>query len=189
MLPVIFYNFNKRVAFTVQALNNVFFIFFSSWIPPGVSMKIKFIRNSDDFVILANEPNGTYKIKLLELFVEFRKITADTQILRREMQALENGDPYIMPFLQGKQVIHTIPKGRHSYMLQDLFSGPLPKQVLISFVSHESFNGTLKTNPFIFENLKINSLVFKMNGENSPPREYKPNFTSTPLDCVRGNIH
>ncbi len=72
------------------------------------------------------------------------------------MRALENGDPYIMPFLQGKQIIHTIPKGRHSYMLQDLFSGPLPKQVLISFVSHESFNGTLKTNPFIFENLKIN---------------------------------
>ena len=51
-------------------------------------MKIKLIRNSDDFVILADEANGTYKIKLLELFVEFRKITADTQILRREMQAL-----------------------------------------------------------------------------------------------------
>ena len=82
-----------------------FFIFFSSWIPPGVSMKIKFIRNSDDFVILADTANGTYKIKLLELFVEFRKITADAQILRREMQALENGDPYIMPFLQGKQVV------------------------------------------------------------------------------------
>ena len=129
-------------------------------------MKIKFHRNKDDFVIMGDAAEGTYKIKLLELFVEFRKITVDTQILRREMDALDRGDPYIMPFLQGKQIIHTIPNGRLSYLLQDLYSGPLPKQILISFVAHDSFNGTLKKNPFIFENLNIRSLVFKINGEN-----------------------
>ena len=124
------------------------------------------IRNIDDFVIILDANDGTYKIKLLELFVEFRKITVDTQILRPEMDALDRGDPYIMPFLQGKQIIHTITSGRYSYLLQDLFRGPLPKQVLISFVAHDSFNGTLKKNPFVFENLNIRSLVFKINGEN-----------------------
>ena len=68
--------------------------------------------------------------------------------------------------LPSKQTIHTIPQGRLSYLLQDLCSGPLPKQVLVSFVAHDSFNGTLKKNPFIFENLDIRSLVFKINGEN-----------------------
>jgi hypothetical protein len=163
MLPVNFILSTKELLFTIQVLNPVFF---SSWIPPGVSMKIKFIRNNDDFVIMADANDKTYKIKLLELFVEFRKITVDTQILRREMDALDRGEPYILPFLQGKQIIHTIPSGRHSYLLQDLFGGPLPKQVLISFVAHDSFNGTLKKNPFVFENLNIRSLVFKINGEN-----------------------
>ena len=152
-------------------------------------MKIKFIRNNDDFVIMADAEDGTYKIKLLELFVEFRKITVDTPILRRELDALDRGEPYIMPFLQGKQIIHTIPQGRLSYLLQDLCTGPLPKQVLISFVSHDGYNGTLKKNPYVFENLNIRSLVFKINGENTPPMEYRPDFKATPLDCVRGNIH
>ena len=93
-----------------------------------------------------------------------------------------------MPFLQGKQIIHKIPKGRYSYLLQDLFTGPLPRQVIIGFVSHASYNGSQATNPYIFENLKIRSLVFKVNGVNSPPEEYEPNYEVTPLKCVRGNI-
>ena len=153
----------KELLFTICILNHVFF---SSWIPPGCNMKLKFIRNSDYFVILSNTADGAFKIKLLELFVEFRKITVDTPILRCELDALDRGEPYIMPFLQGKQTIHTIPQGRLSYLLQDLCSRPLPKQVLVSFVAHDSFNGTLKKNPFIFENLDIRSLVFKINGEN-----------------------
>ena len=42
-------------------------------------MKLKFIRNSDDFVLIADASDGTYKIKLLELFVEFRKIAVDAR--------------------------------------------------------------------------------------------------------------
>ena len=34
-------------------------------------MKLKFIRNSDDFVIIANEENGTYKIKLVGKFLTY----------------------------------------------------------------------------------------------------------------------
>ena len=151
-------------------------------------MKLKFIRNSDDFVLIADASDGTYKIKLLELFVEFRKIAVDAPIMRRELDALDRGEPYIMPFLQGKQMIHTIPEGRLSYMLHDLCGGPLPKQILVSFVAHDSFNIRLRNNPYIFENLKISSLVFKVNGENSPPMEYRPNFKATPLDCIRGKL-
>ena len=152
-------------------------------------MKLKFIRNNEDFVVMANVDDGIYKIKLLELYVEFRKITVDTPILLREMDLLNKGQPYIMPFLQGKQIIHTIPKGRYSYLLHDLFTGPLPRQILVSFVAHDGFNGTLKKNPFIFKNLNIRSLVFKINGENSPPTEYTPDFNATYVDCVRGNIN
>ena len=152
-------------------------------------MRLKFIRNNDNFVIIADENDDVYKIKLLQLYVEFRKIKVDTSVLSREMAALERGEPYVIPFIQGKQVIHTVPSGRLSFMLSELFTGPLPKQVIIAFVSHASFNGNCRKNPYVFENLNIKSLVFKINGENSPPTEYTPNFKATPLDCVRGNIH
>mgnify|MGYP001436601734 FL=1 len=54
-------------------------------------MRLKFIRNNDNFVIIADENDGIYKIKLMQLYVEFRKIKVDTSVLSREMAALERG--------------------------------------------------------------------------------------------------
>ena len=129
-------------------------------------MRLKFIRNDDNFVVIADAANWAYKIKLLELFVEFRKISVDIPIMKKEMDLLDKGQPHVMPFLQGKHFIHTIPEERLSYMLDDLCTGRLPKQILVSFVRHDAFNGSLKKNGFVFENLGISSLVFKVNGEN-----------------------
>ena len=147
-------------SFHVDFLNS------SRWIPPGVNLRLKFIRNDDDFVVIADAANGTYKIKLLELFVEFRKISVDTPIMKKEMDLLDKGQPYVLPFLQGKHFIHTVPEERLSYMLDNLCTGRLPKQILVSFVRHDAFNGSLKKNGFVFENMGIASLVFKVNGEN-----------------------
>ena len=151
-------------------------------------MRLKFVRNSDNFVIISDKEDGKYKIKILELYVEFRKIQVDTSILRREMDRFAKGEPYLIPFIQGKQVVQTIPSGRLFYLQSELFTGPLPRQIIIGFVSHAAYNGSLRTNPYVFENLKIRSLVFKVNGENSPPEEYTPNFNAKPVDCIRGII-
>ena len=150
-------------------------------------MRLKFVRNEDNFVILA--ATGEYKIKLLELFVEFRKIGTDVGVLSRELALLNKGEPYRMPFLQAKQFAYTVPEGRGSFMLNDLCTGDLPRHLLVSFVRHDSFNSDKSKNGYIFENLNISSLVFKVNGENSPPSEYKPNFKSVPLDCLREYQH
>ena len=165
----------------------IILIYAYRWIPPGVRMRLKFVRNDDNFIILA--ATGVYKIKLLELFVEFRKIGTDVNILSRELAALNKGDPYVMPFLQAKQFVHTVPQGRQSFMLNDLCTGDLPRQLLVSFVRHDSFNSDMTKNGYVFDNLTINSLVFKVNGENVPPSEYKPNFKSVPLDCLREYQH
>ena len=151
-------------------------------------MKLKFIRNSDNFVILSSENEGKYKIKLLDLYVEFRKIIVEQSILRREIQLFDSGNPYLIQFIQNKQIATTVPKGRLSYLQPELITGPLPRQVIIGFVSHAAYNGSYGTNPYVFKNLKIRSLVFKVNGVNSPPDEYTPDFTSTPVKCLRGNV-
>ena len=83
------------------------------------------IRNDDDFVVIANSPQSVYKIKLLELFIEFRKIDVDAPIMKSELGALQSGKPYIMPFLQSKQLSYTINQGLSSFMMNDLCSGVL----------------------------------------------------------------
>jgi len=81
-------------------------------------MKLKFIRNNDSFVILSNDAANKYKIKLLDLYVEFRKILVDEPILRRELQLFDSGKPYLVHFTQGKQIAATIPRNRLFYYLQ-----------------------------------------------------------------------
>ena len=93
-------------------------------------MKLKLIRNNDNFVIISAETEGKYKIKLLDLYVEFRKIVVDQSILRREVQLFESGKPYLMQFIQGKQIVTTIPKGRWSYLQPELITGPLPLSLI-----------------------------------------------------------
>ena len=179
-----FYTYSEELFFTTP--NPI--LFFSRFVPPGIHMKLKFIRNNDNFVVISNDQNGKYKIKLLDLYVEFRKIVVDQSILRREIQLFDSGNPYLIQFIQGKQITRTIPKERWSYLEPELITGPLPRQIIIGFVTHASYNGSLATNPYIFENLNIKSLVFKVNGENSPPEEYTPEFNAKPLKCLRGNV-
>ena len=168
--------------------NSKSYTLFSRFLPPGIHMKLKFIRNNDSFVILSNDAANKYKIKLLDLYVEFRKLVVDEPILRRELQLFDSGKPYLVHFTQGKLMVNTIPKARMSYYQPDLITGVLPKQIIIGFVKHGAYNGSYGTNPYIFENLKIRSLVFNVNGVNSPPDEYEPDYTATPVKCVRGNV-
>ena len=176
----------KSVFFNIFSLFNLLSCFFFRWIPPGCNMRLKMIRNDDDFVIIADSPQSVYKIKLLELFIEFRKIGVDAPIMKRELGALQSGKPYIMPFLQSKQLSYTINKGLSSFMMNELCTGVLPTQLMVCFVRHDAFNSSVKKNGYIFENMNINKLVFKLNGENYPPVEYRPDFSSTPKNCLRG---
>ena len=74
-------------------------------------------------------------------------------------------------------------------MLTDLVRGKFPQQLILGFVKHSAYNNKLTENGFIFENLNISKLVFKVNGENSPPREYTPNFKVVPVKCMREYQH
>ena len=98
-------------------------------LPPGVPLRLKFIRNDDNFVIIA--ASGEYRIKLLELKVEFRKINTETSIMKRELAAFERGEPYKMPFLASRFFVHTLPKGQQAYMLNDLVRGKFPQQLIL----------------------------------------------------------
>ena len=74
-------------------------------------MKLKLIRNNDNFVIISADTEGKYKIKLLDLYVEFRKIVVDQSILRREVQLFESGKPYLMQIYSGQANSHHNPEG------------------------------------------------------------------------------
>ena len=155
-------------------------------LPPGVNMILKLYRNNDKFVTIQND-GKEYKIKLLKLGVEFRKLDFMPAKVSRDLSMLENGEPYIMPFNKTRLTTRVIPEGRSSFSVPDLYRGPLPQQLIIGFVNHSAYNADPKLNPYIFENIGIKSLAFKVNGQSHPSTEYRPDFANN--KCTREYIH
>ena len=155
-------------------------------LPPGVNMTLKLYRNNDKFVTIQND-DKEYKIKLLKLGVEFRKLDFMPAKVSRDLGMLESGEPYIMPFNKTRLTTRVIPQGRSSFSVPDLYRGPLPQQLIIGFVKHSAYNADPKLNPYIFENLGIKSLAFKVNGQSHPSTEYRPDFTNN--KSTREYIH
>ena len=155
-------------------------------LPPGVNMTLKLHRNNDDFVIIKND-DKEYKIKLLKLGVEFRKIDYMPAKVARDIMRFENGEEYIMPFNKTRLTTRVIPQGISSFSTPEIYRGPLPQQLIIGFVKHSAYNADPKLNPYIFENLGIKSLVFKVNGRSHPSTEYRPDFANN--KCTREYIH
>ena len=51
-------------------------------------------------------------------------------------------------------------------------------------MDHDAFNGTLKSNGYIFEPMGVEYLTFKINGTNHPPDGWRPNFNEPNSDYL-----
>ena len=105
----------------------------------------------------------------------------------RDLARFESEEPYIMPFNKTRITTRVIPEGRSSFSVPDLYRGPLPQQLIIGFVKHKAYNADPQLNPYIFENLGIKSLAFKVNGQSHPSTEYRPDFANN--KSTREYIH
>jgi len=146
---------------------------------PGVTMKLKFIRNDDDFVL---NGAGTCKINLHELKILVRRVTLDPGICDGLEKAMER-TPAIYPIVQSKIKNYTIASGVKNERISQMFRGKLPRSVIFGFVSTKGFDGDRTKNPFKFHNFNINLLNIYINGEPFVPSSFQPDFGSG--KCIR----
>lgn len=142
---------------------------------PGCSMKLKFIRSTDNFSLLSATAIG--KIKIHELKLRMQKITVDPAIVNAHEQMLESR-PAIYPVTQSKIRTFLINSGVKDVRLSQIFRGKLPKSVIFSFVDAKGFNGEIDKNPFVFKNYGINYLNLYVNGEPVVPDVFQPDFST-----------
>lgn len=69
-----------------------------------------------------------------------------------------------------------ITDGRMDAMIDNVYSGQLPRRMFICFVKNSTFNGDVATDPFKFEHLNINYISCYVNGEQAPSIAYQPDF-------------
>ena len=147
------------------------------YLPPGVNVKIRMIRNLDNFSIISNKDGSPYKIKLNPLMkLIVRKIQPTIELVASHKRLL-NSKQAQFPFYQSRITSHLVPRGEQRVDLQSIANGGiLPCQIFIVLVDHLAYSGNLKKNPFHFQNFGLRNFSFKINGENVPADSFRVDF-------------
>jgi len=164
---------NKKDVHFVMKLH-IDFLQSVRYLPPGVEMKIKLIRNSDNFGIICATPN-TYKVNMKHLKILMRKITLEPTIAN-SIASKNAATPFIYPIAHSKIRTFTITKDLKNAQFSQVVRGRLPRSFIISFLSTSALDGTAALNPFVFKHFNLNYLQVFIDGIPIHPLALQPSW-------------
>ena len=151
---------------------------------PGVTIKIKLIKNDDKFLLMS--ATDTWKLSIKNLKIVTKKLTIHPAIVEKHKEIIQK-QPAVYPIAQSKIKTYTINQGISSTNIAGIYRGKLPRSIIIGFVKSDAFNGSFATNPFCFKHFNVSYLGLIVNGTPTPARVFQPDFANG--KCVREYRH
>ena len=142
---------------------------------PSISIKILLRRSSQAFSLLSMENEG-FKIELSNLKLYTRFVEVHDNIVKKHKTLLSNDKPLRYPIERSTMKSFNVPKNNASMYIANMFSGILPKTIIIGMVENEAFYGKQQKNPYNFQHLNIKSANLRVNGESVPSEPIAPDF-------------
>ncbi len=129
--------------------------------------KLELHRNTDKFCLMSFENGADYKLEVLTMRWYVRKVNVLSSLaLGIESQLLKDTVKYAIR----RTVLKTIhvEGGRRDLTDTLIFSGQIPRRILVAFVDPNTFYGTYATNPFNFKHHNIKQLEVTAGGVKYP---------------------
>lgn len=142
-----------------------------------VDMKVKLVRASDVFCLMAPAQNPEYKIRLTKISLFVRKAKLAPAVQLAHIKTLEK-KPAIYPIKRVECKAFGIANGLRDVVQENLFLGQTPNRIVIGLVSNQGFNGDCTQNPFFFNHYNLNFLALYVDGKQIPSKPLQPNFDS-----------
>ena len=130
----------------------------------GVDMRIRFDLANSAVVLGTNtDEQFKYKIDMAKLWM--KKIIPHPSALLSLTQNLTLENSFV-EYLYARPVIklNIIPQGSSNLVLDNIFNGIIPHQVIVFFASQDALNGNIKKNSGYLEHCNINSLRLEVDG-------------------------
>ncbi|XP_067941917.1 uncharacterized protein F54H12.2-like [Watersipora subatra] len=144
----------------------------------GVDMRIKLIRNSDKFVLMGAN-NSTHKLKITAASFFVRKVKVNNGIQLQHIELMDKKmQPAIYPIRKVDMKTYNVSTGSLSMNEESLFSGILPKRIVIGFVTSKAFEGGYDKNPFNFTHQNLCYCTLLIDGKMVPQKPLVSNFTN-----------
>ena len=153
-------------------------IFFQSkYIPNEVNIRVRLIRNRENFCLMASENAAQYKIKIHECKLLVRKVRLNpSTALGLESAWRQNTAKYPLRRVMCKTL--NLTTGCLDFHKQSIFIGQVPSRLIIAFVDSDALNGSYAKNPYNFKHYSLTNLHVEKDGQTSNVRPIEANFVT-----------
>jgi hypothetical protein len=143
----------------------------------GLNYKLEFRLNKPEFainVLAGSNLEVAYDIETISLLVHRSLVTEGTLVAH--FRALKHATAKY-PITRHEIQAVSINRGVMDVMLERIFSGQIPRRILVGFVNAEGYRGHYQRSPFLFQNFDISQLSFTVDGIAYPRTPYTPVFS------------
>ena len=140
---------------------------------PKCEIKLKLLRNEDDFSLLGAEKVSKIKIHDLKLLV--RRVSVAPSIVD-QIEANLLKTPAIYPVANSRVNSFILTKDQKVVRISNIFNGLTPRSFIVTFVHMDAYNGSVAKNPFVFEHFKLNSFQAYIDGTPILTETFQPDF-------------
>ena len=172
---------SKVFDFTVPLMTD--FTRSDNHLAPGEKLSIKAIQSSNPFLLKSSEDNASYIVKVEDIRLYYNRIRIDPTI---SANILSTPHRYLSAQTHLKHF--TLPSGLSSYNME-LYSGPLPRSIVVGQVLTSAYDGSYDKNPFNFQHFNVNHLALKINGQSIPSDGYTPDFENNLISREYTELH
>ena len=143
------------------------------FLPNRCSLRLKLIPHTPAFFLLSDKDE--YAIKLESARFELTKVKINPAVLNQHNMTWTK-TPAKFPIRRSEIKTFSIPTGNMQTVRENLFSGQVPRRIVIGLVDTEAFSGKISKNPFNFQHYDLNFLCAHVDGERFPSRPLTPDF-------------
>lgn len=147
-------------------------------LPPGVDLHLKLERAKDTFSIFCANTALKPRVVIEKASIEFLTIKVNPQLVNYHMQVLNTGVPAEFPVNRVEMDVMTIRENTLGGKQEFLFSGQIPKYVVMVMVSNSAMNGEYKKNPFNFQFFNATYIHLTKDRNPVPFPAFEPDFAN-----------
>ncbi|XP_015787152.1 uncharacterized protein F54H12.2-like [Tetranychus urticae] len=143
----------------------------------GVPMVFKFTRSTPTFPVWASTvaDTNTYKAKIESLALHIKRVKLFPDAMSSLLNTLSKSSAKYF-VIRNEMKNFTLTKGINMTTIENLFTGILPKRIILGLVDESSFAGDRKSNPFLFKNYGVSHLALNVDGNCIPTIPYQPDY-------------
>ena len=129
---------------------------------PGVSMRLRFIRSSQNFVML--HPTDKHKIVISSAKLKICRVAVSDAVSLATEKALDVR-PAIYPMIRSDIKIFHVPLGSGHHNCENLFNGSVPRRIVLGVIGNAAYNGAINKNPYNFKHHNVKEIIVYVDGK------------------------